>query len=106
METIKSKIVLGLLLGIVVIVGLALVADLPKVVSAVEGFEWGWLPLILGLTSFNYLLRFFKWHYYLRQVDICNIGWADSLKVFLSGFSMAITPGKWARRSRACGSRI
>jgi hypothetical protein len=26
--------------------------------DAVRGFEWGWLPLILGLTSFNYLLRF------------------------------------------------
>ena len=41
MENVKSKVVLGLLLGVVVIVGLALAADLPKVVSAVEGFEWG-----------------------------------------------------------------
>jgi len=94
MENIKSKVVLGLLLGVVVIVGLALVADLPKVVSAVEGFEWGWLPLILGLTSFNYLLRFFKWHYYLRQVDIHNISRSDSLKVFLGGFATTVTPGK------------
>lgn len=94
MEDIKSKVVLGLLLGVLVIVGLALVADLPKVVNAVEGFEWGWLPLILGLTSFNYLLRFFKWHYYLKQVDIHNIGCGDSLKVFLGGFATTVTPGK------------
>ncbi len=85
---------LGLLLGVVVIVGLALIADLPQVVRAVEGFEWGWLPLILGLTTFNYLLRFVKWHYYLRQVGIHNISRADSLKVFLGGFSMTVTPGK------------
>ncbi len=94
METVKSKIVLGLLLGVAVIVGLALAADLPKVLEAVREFQWGWLPLILGLTTFNYLLRFVKWHYYLRQVGIANIGRADSLKVFLGGFSMTITPGK------------
>jgi len=94
MATIKSKIMLGLLLGAVVIVGLAHMADLPKVVSAVQAVEWNWLPLILGLTSFNYLLRFFKWHYYLRQVGLYNIGWRDSLKVFLGGFAMTVTPGK------------
>jgi uncharacterized protein (TIRG00374 family) len=93
-DNIKSKVILGLLFGVIVVVGLALVADLPKVMTAVEGFEWGWLPLILALTSFNYLLRFFKWHYYLRQVGIRAIGRADSLKVFLAGFSMAVTPGK------------
>jgi len=73
MENVKSKVVLGLLLGVVVIVGLALAADLPQVVEAVREFEWGWLPLILGLTSFNYLLRFVKWHYYLGQVGIRTI---------------------------------
>ncbi len=46
------------------------------------------------LTSFNYLLRFIKWHYYLRQVGIDRIAWADSLKVFLGGFAMTVTPGK------------
>jgi len=94
MEDIKLKVGLGLLLGVLVIVGLALAADLPQVVGAVEGFEWSWLPLILGLTSFNYVLRFFKWHFYLRQVGIHNIGWADSLQVFLGGFATTLTPGK------------
>jgi uncharacterized protein (TIRG00374 family) len=94
LDNVKSKVVLGLLLGVIVIVGVALAADLPKVVGAVEGFEWGWLPLILSLTSFNYLLRFFKWHYYLKQVGIRSLGWADSLKVFLGGFATTVTPGK------------
>jgi hypothetical protein len=94
MENLKSKVVLGLLLGLVVIVGLALAADLAKVVDAVREFEWGWLPMILGLTSFNYLLRFGKWHYYLHQVGLRNISRADS-QVFLGGFSMTVTPGKF-----------
>lgn len=94
MENVKSKVVLGLLLGVVVIVGLALAADLPKVMDAVRGFEWGWLPVILGLTTFNYALRFIKWHYYLGQVGIRTISRIDSLRVFLAGFSMTVTPGK------------
>jgi uncharacterized protein (TIRG00374 family) len=91
---IRSKILLGLLLGIAVIVGVALAADLNKVMGAVVAFEWGWLPFILGLTLFNYLLRFGKWHYYLHQVGLHNISRADSLRVFLGGFSMTVTPGK------------
>jgi len=94
MENIKSKAMWGLLLGVIVIVGLALAADLPKVLNTVESFEWGWLPIILSLTSFNYLLRFFKWHYYLGQVGIRTISRVDSLQVFLAGFSMTVTPGK------------
>ena len=94
MGNIRSKILLGLLLGIAVIVGVALAADLNKVMSAVVAFQWGWVPLILGLTMFNYLLRFGKWHYYLRQVGLHDISRADSLRVFLGGFSMTVTPGK------------
>jgi glycosyltransferase 2 family protein len=45
------------------------------------------------LTLFNYMCRFFKWQYYLRRLDI-NIPWLTSLLIFLSGLSMAITPGK------------
>ena len=102
MGNIRSKILLGLLLGIAVIVGVALAADLNKVMGAVVAFEWGWLPLILGLTMFNYLLRFGKWHYYLRRMGIDNITWADSLKVFLGGFSMTATPGKLVDAVRQC----
>jgi len=94
LDNIKSKLLLGLLFGFLVIVVMALAADLNKVVSAVGAFEWGWLPLILSLTTFNYGLRFIKWHYYLGQVGLHNISRADSLKVFLGGFSMAVTPGK------------
>jgi uncharacterized protein (TIRG00374 family) len=91
---IKRKLLLGFLLGFAVILGVALVADLNKVVDKVSAFQWGWLPLILGLTTFNYLLRFVKWHYYLGQVGIRNISRTNSLKVFLAGFSMTVTPGK------------
>src|SRR5207245_1841122 len=49
--------------------------------------------LILGLTLFNYAWRFGKWQYYVGRLEI-KIHWFRSLLIFISGLSMAITPGK------------
>jgi len=56
-------------------------------------FPLAYVPAVLGLTLWNYALRFGKWHLYLRALRI-PIGVADSLGIFLCGLSMAITPGK------------
>jgi len=60
---------------------------------ALAEFRWEYLPLILGLTLFNYFWRFIKWEYYLRHLQI-GISHTKSLLIFISGLSMAITPGK------------
>src|SRR5260221_12952983 len=72
---------------------IALYADLPRMVTVLARFRWEFLPLILGLTLFNYFGRFIKWQYYLRRLKI-SIDWRKSLLIFISGLSMAITPGK------------
>src|SRR5436309_1969023 len=72
---------------------IALYADAPRMLRALAHFRWQYLPLILGLTLFNYLCRFFKWQYYLKRLKV-NIIWPKSLLIFIAGLSMAITPGK------------
>src|SRR3989441_12278069 len=62
-------------------------------IVAIVHFRWEYLPLILGLTLFNYFWRFIKWQYYLKRLEV-KISWIKSLLIFLSGLSMAITPGK------------
>jgi uncharacterized protein (TIRG00374 family) len=57
-------------------------------------FNGGAFWLALALASFNYLLRFGKWQYYLARLGIGGIPVLDSLLVFLSGFVLTITPGK------------
>lgn len=89
----RIGIVFSLILAFVVIIAIALYADLPHMVVALAHFRWEYLPLILGLTLFNYLGRFIKWQYYLKRLKI-RISWGQSLLIFLSGLSMAITPGK------------
>jgi uncharacterized protein (TIRG00374 family) len=42
----------------------------------------------------NYVLRFLKWQYYLRLSNVEGLSRRMSALIFLSGFSMAMTPGK------------
>jgi len=90
---IRTGIALSLILAFVVMIAIALYGDLPRMVVTLANFRWGFLPLILGLTLFNYLGRFIKWQYYLRRLGLA-LSWKKSLLIFLSGLSMAITPGK------------
>jgi uncharacterized protein (TIRG00374 family) len=89
----RTGIVLSLVLAFIVLVAVALYADAAHLVRALVHFRWEYLPLILGLTLFNYLWRFVKWQYYLKRLAV-SIHWSKSLLIFVSGLSMAITPGK------------
>jgi uncharacterized protein (TIRG00374 family) len=90
----RGKLILSCAFGLAVLVALGLYADWGKVTSTLGGFRWEYLPLILGLTLFNYALRFMKWHYYLGQVGVRSIRLGDSAAIFVSGMTMVMTPGK------------
>lgn len=92
-KKIRTGIIFSLALALVVMTAIALYGDLPHLIAAIAHFRWEFLPLILGLTLFNYCGRFLKWQYYLKRLTI-KIGWRKSLLIFISGLSMAITPGK------------
>ena len=51
-------------------VGLDAGRGYPPGQPAGAGFPLALFPLVLGLTLFNYTLRFFKWHFYLGQVGV------------------------------------
>lgn len=92
-KKLRTGILLSLLLAFAVMVGIALYGDLPHMVTVLTQFRWVYLPIILGLTLYNYFWRFLKWQYYLKCLNI-HLQWRKSLLIFLSGLSMAITPGK------------
>lgn len=89
----RTGILFSLVLAFIVMTAIALYADVPRMFAALAHFRWEFLPLILGLTLFNYFWRFIKWQYYLRRLKV-KIHWQKSLLIFISGLSMAITPGK------------
>ncbi|HLV99710.1 MAG TPA: lysylphosphatidylglycerol synthase transmembrane domain-containing protein [Ktedonobacterales bacterium] len=93
MARIRTKVIVSLVFGLVVVAAISFYADLPSLLQAFRLFPWALLPAILGLTLLNYGLRFVKWDYYLHCLHL-RVPRGMSLKIFIAGLSMAITPGK------------
>ena len=85
---------LGLVLAVVVLSALVLFAETRDLGAALRGFDWWLAPPALALTLWNYGLRFLKWQFYLGRIGVRGMRWPTSLVVFLSAFSMSVTPGK------------
>lgn len=90
----RGRIIVGFALALLVLVGLSLFADSRKLATALRDFNW-WLlaPILLGSTI-NYAVRAGKWHYYLHAVGVHSLPLPLSVRIFVAGFSMSITPGK------------
>lgn len=81
------------LAGVLVFVGLLFYSDVRAAGRALAQFKWGYLVLILPAAILNYAIRFCKWEYYLRNLDI-RPPFTHSLGIFMSGLTMSVTPGK------------
>ena len=90
---IKNKIIIVVIFSILVYMAFLIFGEIDKLLTAFNNFNWVYVPLILLLTSLNYILRFIKWDYYLSCLGI-NISKRDSIVLFLSGLLMSITPAK------------
>lgn len=93
-KTLLRNLLLFLGLGLLAFLAMAVWGGLREVWQSFLGFRWEWMPLALGLTALNYVLRWQKWHYYLRHLGIKDVGLGDSALLFTAGMTMAITPGK------------
>ncbi len=89
----RRRLLYGLLFGFLVLLALTLLSDVRQVGGQVRAFHWAYLPAILGLTLFNYLLRGVKFHYYLLQIG-AHLSLGESFRIFVAGFPLAVTPGK------------
>ncbi|RMF49174.1 MAG: UPF0104 family protein [Anaerolineae bacterium] len=87
------RLAYGLLFGFLVILALTLLSDVRQVGAQVRAFRWAYLPIVLALTLFNYLLRGYKFHYYLKQIG-AHLSPRESFRLFVAGFPLAVTPGK------------
>jgi uncharacterized protein (TIRG00374 family) len=89
----KKKILLSVTFGAIVFLAFSIYADFGNLLISFSKFNWYWLPVILSLSFANYLVRFFKWQYYLKILNI-RIKPYKSFLIFFSSFIMSVTPGK------------
>ena len=93
-KSLFRKMIPGLLLGFVILLGLFLFGDVREMKETMTDFKWFVFPFVFLFTLFNYSLRFIKWHFYLKLVGARGITWKESLRLFVAGFPLAVTPGK------------
>jgi len=89
-----GRIVAVLLAAVVVYAAFAIGSGIGKIRIGLAHFEWWTFAAAFGLAFGNYVLRFFKWQFYLARLDIRDVGVVDSFLTFLSGFVLTISPGK------------
>lgn len=92
--SLKRKLIIGLVLGFLVYVAFAFVADMSQLLEAGSAFAWQLFPLVCLLSVGNYLVRLFRWNYYLGKLGVELAGGRSAL-VFFAGLVMSITPGKF-----------
>lgn len=87
------RLLVAVALGALIALALGAAASIPATLEALARFRWRLLPGVVLAVVASWALRFVKWHYYLGCLAV-PLAWRWSLLVFLSGFTMAISPGK------------
>ena len=93
MKKLLGRVILGVAAGVAIYVGFSVWAGARSVGRALADFQWLIVLAALGLASLNYLVRFGRWHYYLKVLGL-RVPVGHSFLVFLGGFSLTVTPGK------------
>lgn len=88
------RILVAMLLGVCVYGAFAVYTGYDKIARSLEHFRISAFVIACGLAFGNYVLRYFKWEFYLARLEIRGVPKTDSFLTFLSGFVLTVTPGK------------
>ena len=88
------KVLGAMLLGVLVYGFFAVYRGLGAIGEGLSHFTWSSFAVACALAFSNYVLRYFKWEFYLARLEIRGISKVDSFLTFLSGFVLTVTPGK------------
>ncbi|HEY0556549.1 MAG TPA: lysylphosphatidylglycerol synthase transmembrane domain-containing protein [Thermoanaerobaculia bacterium] len=89
-----------LILGVLVVVGLALTANPRALARSLRDFDLWLLVPVLALSVLNYGLRALRWEYYLRRLG-ATLAPGRGLAIFLVGFVLSVTPGRAGELGKA-----
>jgi glycosyltransferase 2 family protein len=88
------RLLLAVLLAVVVYGAFILYTGLRRIGASLATFHASAFVVACALAFGNYVLRYFKWEFYLARLEIRGVGKLDSFLTFLSGFVLTVTPGK------------
>ena len=69
-----------------------------EALKALPAHVWG---VILFFSLFNYGLRYWRWHLYIRRSEKTSISHIKHCAIYIAGFSLTMTPGKAGEAMRS-----
>ncbi len=93
LQKLKHKLIISLAIGGGVYLFFIVYANFNQFLISLSQFSLWLLPVVLILSLFNFVLRFYKWNHYLSLIKV-KINKVDSFYIFMSGLVMSVTPGK------------
>lgn len=91
----RDRLLLAALLALVGagLAGLAGATGWAETWAQIRGLSGPQVAGLLGLSALNYLLRAGRWHLLARRLGV-PVGPGQSLRHYLGGFAMSVTPGR------------
>lgn len=102
MQKYRNRIIAGFAIGFVIYVVLLLFVNTGDLLEQLTIYPWELLIPVILLKFVAWFCRFIQWHYFLGVIGANDkISRFDSAVLFISGFSMAVSPGKIAEMLKA-----
>lgn len=102
MRKYRNRILTGIALAFVIYVVLLLFINTDDLLSHLAVYPWELLIPVILLKFLAWVFRFWEWQYYLGVIGAREkISLFDSLVLYLSGYTMAVSPGKIAEVLKA-----
>ena len=92
-DKIKNNIFISIIFTVIVYLALSFYGNVNLVLESLQEFKWKYFPIILLVFFFTFLLKFIKWQYYLKFLDV-KVQFIISFKIFMASLVMSVTPGK------------
>ncbi len=92
------------------LISLAMATGWEETLTQIAKLGWLQIFVLFALSLVNYLLRGLRWHIFARRMNL-RVTILQSLRHFLGGFAMSVTPGRLGELirlrwiARECGGR-
>ncbi len=88
-----KKIISIVIISIIIYAVFLFISDLDKISDKIFNFKLEFLPIIIGLVIFSWIISYFRWNILLKNQNI-HIPHSLNFQIFLVGGALGITPGK------------
>tara|TARA_B100000745_G_scaffold287051_1_gene223438 strand:- start:1932 stop:2855 length:924 start_codon:yes stop_codon:yes gene_type:complete len=88
-----KKIISVVIITIIIYAVFLFISDLDKISDKIFNFKLEFVPIIIGLVVFSWIISYSRWNILLKNQNI-HIPHSLNFQIFLVGGALGITPGK------------